>query len=66
MFQVSTMNCPRQITKEILMETEIAAFTAGYLLLRLGVVAGIGYAMYAVLRRRGLFTAQPALARARR
>ncbi len=48
------------------METEIAAFTAGYLLLRLGVVAGIGYAMYAVLRRRGLFTTQPALARARR
>jgi hypothetical protein len=47
------------------METEIVAFATGYLVLRLGVLAGIGYAMYAVLRRQSMFAARPTLARAR-
>ena len=47
------------------METEIVALTTGYILLRVGLLASIGYAMYAVLRRRALYGARPALVRAR-
>lgn len=45
------------------METEIVALTTGYILLRVGLLASIGYAMYAVLRHRALYGARPALAR---
>ncbi|NCF10404.1 MAG: hypothetical protein GWP66_06955 [Gammaproteobacteria bacterium] len=46
------------------METEIVALTTGYILLRVGLLASIGYAMYAVLRRRALYGAHHALVRA--
>lgn len=47
------------------METEIVALTTGTILLRLGLLACIGYAMYAVLRHRSLLGARASYARAR-
>ena len=51
--------------KELNMETEIVALTTGTILLRLGLLACIGYAMYTVLRHRSLFGARASYARAR-
>jgi hypothetical protein len=50
--------------KEVHMETEIVALTTGYILLRVGLLDGIGYTMYAVLRRRDLCAARPVWVRA--
>jgi len=47
------------------METEIVALTTGTILLRLGLLACIGYAMYTVLRHRSLLGARASYARAR-